>query len=786
MALVTLQARTTGEFVRSVGVNTHLDFVWSSYRDLAGVTAALSYLGVDNVRDAITGPASVGRFQALHRDLGVMFDFFIAPGSTTVAWQLEQIRGAAAITRAVEGPNESDIYPRSYAGLTGLPAAAAIQRDVYTFVHGSAALAGVPVIQSSFARAASFDAFGNLAAFADYANTHTYFGTGNPPASGVERLVDLAQQVSPGDPTITTEAGYYTIAGDRHGVSEAVQAKYDLTLLVDQFQAGVSQTYLYELFDQQPGSAVPNNNFGLFRTDGTPKPAATAVCNLLRLLADVPGAEAGAPGALAFSLGAVPGTVSSLLLQQSDGDFVLVLWNDVRLSGPVVQADIAVAPVPVTLRLLDAHAAIEVFDPLLGTAAVARFDATSQAAIAVPDHPILIEISAATVEGRGTPAIAAPAVTRVGPNVAPVGRQTVTTLSTTAVAGVAVEDEAAATNPGQMIATVRARIGTVSLVPVAGGTVRGSDSASVSVSGTLAQINAALGALRYTAPGVVGGDTLTVSTYDQFGLSATRMIGVSILEPAQRAQPDADPLALVVAEPVPLAPAPPTPVPPAPVSWAPIPPALEAETRAPVPVIAAPSEPVVVRNVPLIGFTDRFGASGAVALEAVEAAGPGFLQWQYIYAGAEGIALSTEAANVFIRSGSGSDAIQVSTGQNVLDGGAGSNFLTGGPGADTFFTDARDAGVVWNTIRDFGAGDAATLWGFAPGVSSFRWEPGIAGAPGAEGATLRVNIVGGNGRTGDGIDASITLAGMTVEQARALPMATGVQPAGSYLYIHAP
>ena len=178
--------------------------------------------------------------------------------------------------------------------------------------------------------------------------------------------------------------------------------------------------------------------------------------------------------------------------------------------------------------------------------------------------------------------------------------------------------------------------------------------------------------------------------------------------------------------------------------------------------------------------------SGVLAMDPASAGGPGYLQWQYIYSGSDNLALATQTPNVFIHSGSGFDAIQVTSGNNVLDGGLGSNFLTGGTGTDTFFTDARNPGVVWNTLRNFHAADAATLWGFTAGVSSYRWEPTVAGAPGSEGATLRANIVGGNGRTGDGIDASITFTGISVERAKGLQLVTGTQPAGNYLYIYNP
>lgn len=180
------------------------------------------------------------------------------------------------------------------------------------------------------------------------------------------------------------------------------------------------------------------------------------------------------------------------------------------------------------------------------------------------------------------------------------------------------------------------------------------------------------------------------------------------------------------------------------------------------------------------------GQSGTVAMEVPPAGSPGYLQWQYIYSGSDNLNFSTQVPNVFIHSGGGFDAIQVSSGNNVLDGGLGSNFLTGGSGTDTFFTDARNPGVVWNTLRNFHAGDAATLWGFTQGVSSYYWEKSVTGAAGSEGATLRANIVGSNGRTGDGIDASITFTGLSVEQAKGLQLVTGTQPAGNYLYIYNP
>ena len=186
----------------------------------------------------------------------------------------------------------------------------------------------------------------------------------------------------------------------------------------------------------------------------------------------------------------------------------------------------------------------------------------------------------------------------------------------------------------------------------------------------------------------------------------------------------------------------------------------------------------------VVGYVDAVtGAQGSVNLSATSG-GPSYLQYQYIWTSSDRVALSTATSNVFLHGGPGQDSLQVTSGQNVLDGGAGSNFLTGGSGQDTFFTDARGTAVVWNTLRNFHATDAATLWGFVPGTSSYTWDTSMAGAVGSTGATLRANIVGGSGRSGDGIDASITFSGLSLAQAQSMVIVTGTQAAGSYLYIY--
>ena len=121
---------------------------------------------------------------------------------------------------------------------------------------------------------------------------------------------------------------------------------------------------------------------------------------------------------------------------------------------------------------------------------------------------------------------------------------------------------------------------------------------------------------------------------------------------------------------------------------------------------------------------------------------------------ADSLNISVCTPDWFITSGSGNDAIAVSSGTNVLDGGTGSNFLTGGSGTDTFFVDDRGPTAdIWSTVNGFHAGDAATIWGVMPQDFGLAWVDGQ-GATGYTGLTLHVTASGQP-------MASLTLAGYT-------------------------
>lgn len=251
------------------------------------------------------------------------------------------------------------------------------------------------MLNLTLARTDGYAAYGDLSPHSDMSSAHIYPPGGDPPASAIAAGIAGAARSAPNQPTVITEGGYSTLpqAQVNGSVAEQVQAKYTLAFLLDAWKAGVSQTYLYELLDERPDprGLDREQHFGLFRYDGSAKPAATALHNLTTLLAD-PGAAADfAPRPLGYSLSGVPATTQQLLLGKSDGSFSLILWNETDLWNNATQAPVTGPSASGTLAL-PGSASIQLYDPLVGTTALQRWTGQSHLQLSVPDHPIILSI----------------------------------------------------------------------------------------------------------------------------------------------------------------------------------------------------------------------------------------------------------------------------------------------------------------------------------------------------------------------------------------------------------
>lgn len=511
-------ASSTQSFINSLGINTHVDFLNSPYSNITMVENSINYLGIKNLRDSPDMPADIGAsglWQKIANATGAKFDAFLREGS--VAHMQSDLASVAAlapqgILNFIEGGDEEDDQMAVQQG-NSLAAAASEQKQVYA----TGQKYGLPVINMSFGQGWStsstgdYGKEGNLAAYTNYANAHTYAGTGNPPGSAIAALDSDAKLAAVGKPVITSEFGYYTTGSttDVSSVSQTVQAKYILDGVMDAYVQGDAKTYIYELLDEQSGDGAAWGNFGLFTSSGAPKPAATALHNLTTLLADKGGAFT--PGTLGYSLSGTLSTDHTMLLEKSDGTFWLAIWNEARLSGPSSPTTITVPNHTVTLSLAATAGTVQIFDPMTGTSAQKSLSNVSTVSVSVPDHPILVEIGSAAATSQDL-AIAMPAAPSLAHG------------ALSALAGISIQDTWAQSRPGNMALNLSAASGTLE-ISEGGSTLTGH---SLNLTGSLSQLNADLATLHYQAANLVGVDTVTVSAWNQAGVSSTHALTVHV------------------------------------------------------------------------------------------------------------------------------------------------------------------------------------------------------------------------------------------------------------------
>ena len=192
--------------------------------------------------------------------------------------------------------------------------------------------------------------------------------------------------------------------------------------------------------------------------------------------------------------------------------------------------------------------------------------------------------------------------------------------------------------------------------------------------------------------------------------------------------------------------------------------------------------------VPNLSFTDTVTNTSGSAVGTAYVGPVSYLNREYIWSGTDGVAIGANVPSVFLHGGVSDDALVATSGSNVLDGGAGSNFLIGSTGADggtdTFFVDGRGGLVTWSTFVNFHAGDAATIFGFHPGLSTKPFTA-VDGTPGYTGLTIHSELNG----PGTGVQASATFTGITQAVADAHftitegTIAPGTAGATDYLFI---
>jgi hypothetical protein len=499
IALVT--AISTGSVTDSVGVNTHIDFNRYGYQNVPQTIADLNYLGVKHLRDCPGNDADFASWKIVADGTGAKFLAFI--GETSPANAQQQLArmatlAAAGVLSGVEGANEwDDAYPIGQGATLAL--GAALQQQVFA----TGQQLGLPTVNMSFGAGwvpplyqGDYGKVGDLSAFTDYGNAHTYPGVGQSVEFSVNRLNGLAKMAAASRPVMTTEIGF----NNSQFTDEAATAKLALNVVVDGIRFANKRSYFYALYDDGSGK------FGLIHPDGTPKAAGTALHNIMILLADQ---GAALTDSLAFGVTGATANDNALLMEKSSGVFELALWNEKD------------APHAVTVQLGAVAQTINLYDPLTGTTATQTAANSNAFALTLPDHPVIVEIVGAGV----TPPPMTPPV--VVPPVVPPVALTLSVNRQLGVLGLSVADPWADGHAGTMALNLTVTKGTIAGVDGAGKPLAGSGTPSIRVRDSLAAVNAALAGLTYTSTNV-GPDALILDVWDQAGVEATKVVPITV------------------------------------------------------------------------------------------------------------------------------------------------------------------------------------------------------------------------------------------------------------------
>jgi hypothetical protein len=403
------------KFVSSVGIATHFNY-WDllPYGNNVNATiAAIQNGGFRFIRDGLsvdTDAGSNNRYWGVMKTLatsGVKLVLVTQPvylGNNTwvktpytnqsnVDTAVNRI-GASGIL-AFEGPNEVDNNNGFWGGIPAYGAnTKAYMSAMYKRVKQIAPSVSVIGLTVTSAYGASF--IGDISGSMDAGTIHPYPG-GQLPLNALASAESYSSVLNAAHkPWWVTETGYYTAPNAttgvyQPGVSEAAQGKYAPRIYLDYFNHGIVHTSIYELIDEHMSTSDAESNYGLLRNDGTPKPAYTAVKNMLKLLAD-PGATFTPQSSLSYTIAGATPTIRQSLFQKRDGRFYLVLWNDVLVYNTGSKSDISNPTVPVTVNLGALPRAITRYQPLLNATGF-TITPSKSVSVAVADNPIILEIT---------------------------------------------------------------------------------------------------------------------------------------------------------------------------------------------------------------------------------------------------------------------------------------------------------------------------------------------------------------------------------------------------------
>ncbi len=364
------QAVRASSFQNSVGVNIGLNSEWdTAYSDNANggagyagndaasgpvringrtqtnvskIVQALYYLGTGHARMSLGAPYVADRLQAIIQAVPwFQIDLLMVGTGQPIGNSLNLAGNLSNHVEAIEGLNEA-AENANYEGLYGAAADCRFQSELFSAAqnwngqHGTNAAILAPTASGQ-----SFNDFGALSqcAWASNASNGHFYTDNTSPTQQVQYDLPFVRQDAPyGAPVWGSEAGYSTNPAALRGLNEDVAAKRTLSALLSFFSNGVVRTYLYQLADERPQNPKLNDNYnseelelhyGLYNSDWSPKETARMLHSQLQLLQDFgPNAWGFSPGSMSYNITNQPNSTHSLLMQKSDGTWLVALWAE--------------------------------------------------------------------------------------------------------------------------------------------------------------------------------------------------------------------------------------------------------------------------------------------------------------------------------------------------------------------------------------------------------------------------------------------------------------------------
>ncbi len=404
------------DFVNTIGIQTHPPYGgYPIYANTNLVTTNLANLGVRYTRcDGHNQNWEWDYWNSLYTNYGIKrIEIFWAQSSMT-NWAISNMVALVdkypAMMLAVEGPNETDGSAitngwMTYHGTNFPMGTIYFQNDLYNAMKADAVASNLPVLAPTVANATNSIFLAGC--MLDYENMHSYAG-GLLPDNGLDTWwIPYADEIiTPTKPIYATECGYHTAINltnqDQAGVSERAQGKYVPRLFGEYWNRNIVRANIYELLDEGTNLLYSQDCYGIVHQDGTPKPAYTAMKNMIALLSDTN--DIFTPNVLTFGLSGNTSNIHYTLLQKGGYAFYLLIWQNVSCFNQSTKKDVTNATVPVTFTLpaTITNAITYSYDDSGNLSTNAAAIVSNAVSLNVPDSVLFVQLASS---GPPTPAI---------------------------------------------------------------------------------------------------------------------------------------------------------------------------------------------------------------------------------------------------------------------------------------------------------------------------------------------------------------------------------------------